>query len=145
VAGDISAAALVVARRNARRHLVDSRTHFVAMDLCRGVACAPVFDLIVSNPPYISDTEFSELAPEISRYEPAAALRGGPQGLALIRNIIADAHLYLRPQASLLLEIGQGQSTILADEYAHPFHYEPPRFYPDHSGILRVLELRKRN
>ena len=145
VAGDISAAALVVARRNARRHLVDSRIHFVAMDLCRALASAPVFDLLVSNPPYIADADFFQLAPEISRYEPAAALRGGPQGLTPIRDIIANAHQYLRPQASLLLEIGQGQSTILAEEFAHPLHYEPVRFYPDYSGIMRVLELRKRN
>ena len=145
VAGDISPAALVVARRNARRHLVDSRIHFVAMDLCQGLALTPVFDLIVSNPPYISDSEFSELTPEISCYEPAAALRGGPQGLVLIRDIIADAYQYLRPQASVLLEIGQGQSAILAEEFAHPLHYEPARFHPDYSGIMRVLHLRKRS
>jgi release factor glutamine methyltransferase len=145
VAGDISPAALEVARRNAGRHLVDSRIHFVAMDLCRGFLPATVFDLIVSNPPYISDPEFSDLAPEISRYEPAAALRGGPQGLTLIRDIIANAHQYLRAEASLVLEIGQGQSTVLADEFAHPLYYEPIRFYPDYSGIMRVLHLQKRS
>jgi release factor glutamine methyltransferase len=145
IASDISPAALAVARRNAERHLVDTRIHFVAMDLFRAFISAPVFDLLVSNPPYITDAEFSELAPEISGNEPIAALRGGPQGLSCIRSIIADAHRHLRPEASLLLEIGQGQSSILAGEFAHPLHYEPARFYPDYSGILRVLHLQKRS
>ena len=100
------------------------------------------FDLIVSNPPYVSEPEFSGLAPEISRYEPTSALRGGGElGLDLIRRICRRFQDYLKPGGSLLVEIGQGQAEILQHDLESGF-FGQFSFIPDYSGIKRVLHLR---
>ena len=144
-ASDQSHAALQVARRNAFRHQLHDRVAFVAADLLGGFASsAAPFDIIVSNPPYIGENELPSLAPEIIQYEPNPALLGGPEGLAVIRRIIAEAPAYLKSDGTLLLEIGAGQAELLQEELpkAHGFaHFE---FLRDYSGILRVLHLRKR-
>src|SRR6202167_1029719 len=84
-ATDISAAALEVARRNAARHFVQDRIHFVHSNLLDASIDDPpqrsgVFDLIASNPPYVSRTEAWSLAREVRDHEPHAALFGGPTG-----------------------------------------------------------------
>jgi release factor glutamine methyltransferase len=144
VATDRSCAALLVARRNAFRHHLEERIAFVATDLFRGFSSSsPPFDVIVSNPPYVGEKEFPQLAPEIIKYEPDAALLAGPQGLAVIRRIIRDATPYLKGGGSLLLEIGAGQAELMSMELsADPFvdHFE---FIRDYSGILRLLHIQK--
>lgn len=67
------------------------------------------FDVIVSNPPYITDEELEDLPAQIADYEPREALAGGPDGLDVIREIAEGAHAYLRPGGALFLEIGAGQ------------------------------------
>lgn len=142
---DVSVAALAVARRNAKRHNLADRIHLVAMDLCQALSANfAVFDLIVSNPPYIPTIDIPGLAPEISSFEPRNALDGGSHGLAVIRRIMDQAHRVLRPSGSLLLEIGQGQAQLLRDQtVAHPA-YQSTEFIDDFSGIPRVLHLRHR-
>ncbi|MFN4025005.1 MAG: peptide chain release factor N(5)-glutamine methyltransferase [Hyphomonas sp.] len=71
----------------------------------------PVADLIISNPPYIASAVIPELEPEVRRYDPAAALDGGPDGLAAYREIIPLAGAGLRPGAWLVLEIGYDQAS----------------------------------
>ena len=103
IAADKSWSAIEVARRNAVRHGVADRISFVVTDLFGAIASRPLFDLIVSNPPYVSDAEFLDLAPEIANYEPRSALRGGgKRGLALIRKILEQFHVHLKPRGSLL-------------------------------------------
>jgi release factor glutamine methyltransferase len=144
VATDKSCAALKVARRNAARHQVNERIVLVATDLFEGFSsCSPLFDVVISNPPYIAEEEFPQLAPEIIKYEPNTALLAGPQGLAVIRKIIRQAPYYLKEGGSLLVEIGAGHSEMLVPELsANPFvdHFE---FVLDYSGILRLLHLRR--
>ncbi len=142
IATDKSWAALEVARTNAVRNGVADRICFVVMDLFEAIAARPLFDIIVSNPPYVSDTEILDLAPEIANYEPHSALRGGgKQGLAMIRKILELFHTYLRPQGSFLMEIGQGQAEILEEKLSVDLttRFE---FIKDHSGIKRVLHVR---
>ena len=92
---------------------------FVVTDLFGAIAPRPLFDLIVSNPPYVSDAELLDLAPEIANYEPRSALRGGgKRGLALIRKILEQFHARLKPKGSLLMEIGLGQAEILEAEFS---------------------------
>ncbi len=67
------------------------------------------FDVIVSNPPYITDEELEDLPAQIAEHEPREALAGGPDGLDVIREIAEGAHAYLRPGGALFLEIGAGQ------------------------------------
>jgi len=143
LATDRSPAALTVAKRNAMRLHVRDRIHFAAMDLLGGFslpACS--FDLIASNPPYISDGDFLNLPPEISRYEPESALRGnGPAGLGVIHRILTEAPAFLKKDGHLLVEIGQGQAEILREESATGIQMEHMEFIKDYSGIYRVLHL----
>ncbi len=142
VAADKSWSAIEVARRNAARHGVADRIFFVVTDLFGAVASMPLFDLIVSNPPYVSDTELLDLAPEIANYEPRLALRGGGRlGLALIRKILEEFHAHLKPKGSLLMEIGLGQAEILEAEFSEELAGRS-RFVCDYSGVKRVLHVR---
>jgi release factor glutamine methyltransferase len=107
VATDISKAAVAVARQNAARHGVSNRVDVRRADLLEGVDAA--FDLIVSNPPYVPDAEHGDIQPEV-RFEPAAALYAGEDGLDAIRRLIADAPARLKPGGSLIFEFGFGQA-----------------------------------
>jgi release factor glutamine methyltransferase len=144
IATDRSFKALLVARRNASCHHLEERIAFVAADLfgCFRAPGGP-FDTIISNPPYISEKEFPYLAPEIVRYEPNAALLAGPRGLSLIRRIIEEAPVYLKPEGSLLMEIGAGQAEILRTELSQDALIDHFEFIQDYSGVLRVLHIRK--
>ncbi len=143
LAVDVSYEALQVAKRNALRYHVLDRIWFVATNLFDCFSpLRSVFDLIVSNPPYIGEEEFDNLAPEIEKYEPHAALRGGgPEGLNTIRNILEAAPLYLRPGGTILLEIGQGQAEILQRELKQNRNFQDLHITKDYSGIPRILHL----
>ncbi|RMG41967.1 MAG: peptide chain release factor N(5)-glutamine methyltransferase [Planctomycetota bacterium] len=126
VATDLSAEALEVARRNAARHEVTERVTFLQGDLFAplpipgasqptdaGAASAPVvpatFDVVVANPPYVADTDFETLPPDVRLHEPHAALLAGPDGLTVIRRIVAEGPAFVRPDGWLILEIDPGQ------------------------------------
>lgn len=108
VATDESAAALDVARRNARRLGVADRIQFEEADLL-GQARGP-FQVIVSNPPYIPDGDRTGLVPEVRDYDPPGALFAGPDGLDVIRRLLPAAAAALEPGGVLIMEIGQGQA-----------------------------------
>jgi release factor glutamine methyltransferase len=112
VATDISKAALEVAARNARRQGCASRITFTSGDCLDplGKSLHNVFDLIVSNPPYVRDADFAKLAPEIVNFEPRAALAGGPDGLDFYRRIARGAAYYMRPGGMLMVEVGDSQA-----------------------------------
>lgn len=109
VATDISPAALKVAQRNAERHGVQERLRLVESDCFAAVSLTNPFSLIASNPPYVSEAEL-ELVPREVRFEPRAALAGGPDGLAIIRRLLSEARPFIRPGGYLVFEIGFGQS-----------------------------------
>ena len=104
---DISAAALDVARANAKRNELASRCTFVVCDIAAGVP-GP-FDLIVSNPPYIPSGDIAMLAPEVRDYDPVLALNGGADGLDGYRAIAAQTARLLAPRGRLIVELGAGQ------------------------------------
>jgi release factor glutamine methyltransferase len=106
---DVSKNALDVARRNAAAHLAKKRAAFAVSDMFASLP-ARRYDLIVSNPPYISESEYETLGEEIVRYEPKEALDGGPDGLKYYRMIAENAARYMNEDAWLLLEIGCGQA-----------------------------------
>jgi release factor glutamine methyltransferase len=144
IATDRSCKALLVARHNASCHHVDDRITFVSIDLFDGFSpSSALFDVIISNPPYIGENEFSQLAPEIIQYEPSTALLAGPQGLAVIRRIIGAAPTHLKGYGSLLMEIGAGQAEILRDELSQEPVFNHFEFIQDYSSVLRVLHIRK--
>ncbi len=113
LATDISEAALQVAASNARQIGVSDRVDFVLSDWFSEVRGA--FDLIVSNPPYITSAEMAELAPEVREHEPRLALIGGVDGLSAYRAIAARAAEFLAPGGRLLLEIGPTQAQAVTE------------------------------
>ncbi len=145
-AADRSPRSLSVARENARRNLPGSAVHFFCSHWFGAFGKArPLFDLIVSNPPYIPSADIDKLPPEISRHEPRGALDGGPDGLAAVREIITQAPLYLKPGGWLMLEIGAGQHAAVADIVRRAGRYAEPGFLKDYSGHRRVLKAASAN
>jgi release factor glutamine methyltransferase len=108
VATDISEDALEVARHNAIRHRCEDRIEFVRADLFPEGDSR--FDLIVSNPPYIADSDLETLQPEIRLHEPRLALAAGPDGLAFYRRIAAECRAHLNSDGAVMVEIGAGQA-----------------------------------
>ncbi|MCH7486871.1 MAG: peptide chain release factor N(5)-glutamine methyltransferase [Proteobacteria bacterium] len=105
---DISAAALFVARHNARALGLEDRALFVAGDW--GAALGGCFDVIVANPPYIPDGDLETLAPEVSAFEPRIALAGGGDGLDAFRALGPDLPGLLLGDGRACLEVGMGQA-----------------------------------
>lgn len=105
---DRSNAALAVACENARRLDLEGRATFLASDWTQGLA--GTFDLIVSNPPYITENEMTRLAPEVRDWEPRMALTPGGDGLDAYRRIAEGAGQHLAPGGRLILEIGPTQA-----------------------------------
>ena len=108
VATDASPAALRVAQRNADRHAVTDRLTLIESDCFSALDPVGKFDLIVSNPPYVSDRELETIQREV-RYEPRAALAGGPDGLDVIRTLLRKAPSFLRSGSHFVFEVGFGQ------------------------------------
>ena len=108
VATDISREVLELARDNAARVGVGGRIEFREADLLEGVA-ADSLDAVVSNPPYVTTDEWRELEPGVRLFEPRRALDGGPDGLDVIRRLVADARRALRAGGGLFVEIGERQ------------------------------------
>ena len=113
IATDASADALACARENATRHGAADQITFLHGDLLQPVQGE--VDIIVSNPPYIAGPEIAGLAPEIAQFEPRAALDGGPDGLDVLRRLLAQAAPRLRRGGSVLLEIGAAQGNAVAE------------------------------
>ncbi len=109
LAVDVSRGALAVARENATRLGVADRILFCRGDGYSALKRGDRFDVVVSNPPYVSEMEWESLPREIRGFEPAEALLAGPDGLSMIRPLVAGAGEYLRPGGRLWLEIGETQ------------------------------------
>jgi release factor glutamine methyltransferase len=111
---DISPTALAVARENAAAHGVAGRIRFLESDLLAAVAGEAPFDAIVSNPPYVPETDRATLHPQVRDHEPASALFAGPDGLDIYARMIPEAYTALPPGGLLALEFGHGQREALA-------------------------------
>jgi release factor glutamine methyltransferase len=103
-ATDISEAALEVARANAARHELASRITFRQADLLTDLPIAE-FDIVVSNPPYVGESEEDQVQLEVRKFEPRNAVFAGPTGLEVIERLIPQAHEALRPGGTLMFEI----------------------------------------
>lgn len=142
VAVDITAGALATARRNAQRHGVADRIAFLQADLLdalldgRGIGR---FDLVLSNPPYVPDAEFDRLPGGVRDFEPASALRSGPDPFHFHRRLARDARGCLRAGGSIVLEIGAGVTTDPTDALGVLTGYEDVRWLADLAGRPRVL------
>jgi len=137
-ATDISAAALEVARANAARHQLESRIQFHQTDLLAGLK--PDFDFIVSNPPYVGESEEDQVQLEVRKFEPRVAVFAGPKGIEVITRLISQAQAALRPGGWLVMEIS---GTISEEVRGLLDGWEEVRIAPDLQGIPRVARARK--
>jgi len=138
-ATDICSRALVVARKNAKLNEVDLR--FLEGDLLAPVA-SEKFEIVVSNPPYVPETDRATLSVEVREYEPALALFAGDDGLDVYRRLIPAAFDALAPGGFVALEIGYGLSTAMRELLSRA-GFEQIEFVPDLQNIPRVACARR--
>ena len=140
-ATDISADAQAVAKANVARNGVADRVRFFKGDLLEAVA-GEHFDIVISNPPYVPESDHATLDVEVRDYEPAQALFAGEDGLQIYRRLIPAAFGALVPGGFLALEIGYGQragiEALLVRE-----GFAGIKFIPDLQGIARVAVARR--
>jgi release factor glutamine methyltransferase len=141
LATDVVADAVALAKRNVARHGLSA-----AIDVRQGSLFEPFrnskpgsFDLLCSNPPYVSDVEWTKVEPNVRDYEPESALRAGPDGLAVIRPLVAGAPHWLRSGGLLLVEIGYEQGSAALDLVAERSHWTSAEILKDFEGHPRVL------
>jgi len=116
VATDISDAALAIAARNVETHKLTDRISLLCGDLFEPVIKqldGAAFDLIVSNPPYVTSDEMQKLDKNVKDFEPHLALHGGPEGLDIYKRILNQVDNFLKPDGALMMEIGYAQGPAI--------------------------------
>lgn len=139
VATDVSKDALETAARNALVHNVENRIEFVDADLFDGLE--GVFDLIVSNPPYIPSDDILELQKEVQFFDPPRSLDGGKDGLDFYRQIFEGAGKFLTPDGKICVEVGIGQADDVSS-LALEHGFSEPVVIKDLNQINRVVLVR---
>jgi release factor glutamine methyltransferase len=148
-ASDISPSALAVARRNAAKHSVVERLTLLESDVFSGfdnlqsAIRNPQFEVIVSNPPYIPQSDSAMLQREVKDFEPHTALFGGTDGLEIVRRLLTDAPKYLQAKGYLLFEIGFTQSEAVKEMLVETV-WQLLEVRADLQGIPRIVVLQKR-
>jgi release factor glutamine methyltransferase len=104
-ATDVSAAALEIARANAARHQLAHRIQFIQADLLGNLS--PPFDLVISNPPYVGESEEDQVQLEVRKFEPRTAVFAGHTGTEVIARLIPEARAALRPGGWLIIEVSE--------------------------------------
>jgi len=138
-ASDISAGALEIARANAARHQLENRIHFHQADLLEGLNLVDL-DFVVSNPPYVGESEADQVQLEVRKFEPRHAVFAGPTGLEVITRLIAQAHAALRPGGWLVMEISGTISSAVKDLLTE---WRNVVILPDLQSIPRVVQAQK--
>ncbi|MGA3086128.1 MAG: peptide chain release factor N(5)-glutamine methyltransferase [Thermodesulfobacteriota bacterium] len=140
LATDISWEALRTAQKNVFNHKVEKKLHLVQGDWLGPFSSRERWiDLLISNPPYVSDHEMDNLPMTVKRYEPLKALAGGQDGLEAIRHIFQQASKQLKVGGWLLLEIGETQGDQVV-KLARGHHFNPTTIRRDYAGRDRVLK-----
>jgi release factor glutamine methyltransferase len=148
-ATDLSPEALDAAAENARRHEVADRLELVNGHLLDALDSRPAtmandsIDYLVSNPPYIPDDEWAAVEPNVKDYEPHLALRGGADGLDLVRPLVMDGPRRIRPQGLLLVEVAASRAQGAADLARNNPMLADVRILKDIDGLPRVIAARR--
>ena len=142
VATDISPRALTLALKNARRLGLESSLKFCLGDLFESVD--GIFDIIVSNPPYIADQEYQELPAGVKDYEPRQALWAGQTGMEFYEKLIYQSKNHLKENGWILLEIGAKQGESVRSMMESAGVYDRIDMRADYAGMPRVIKGRKR-
>jgi release factor glutamine methyltransferase len=142
LAVDISNKALLIAEKNAKINQVLSRINFKQSDLFKNLHHDQIFDIIISNPPYIPTNEIENLQDEVRLYEPRIALDGGLDGLDFYRKIAEKSQKFLKNNGDIFLEIGYNQHQDIKNIFENN-NFKFIDFKKDLSGIIRVLQFQK--
>jgi len=134
---DISNEALELAKTNAKSHGLN--VEFIQSDLFGAFEESNIFDIIISNPPYIPTSEIAMLETTVRDYEPHLALDGGTDGLDIYRRLIPESFSFLRPQGVLFLEIGH----VFVGELLKESGFEDIKILSDYAGLPRIVTGRK--
>lgn len=140
---DISEPALEVARANAQRHQVAERVEFIRSDLLAELPPDARFDVIASNPPYVSQGEWEQLPIEVKNFEPRLALIGGPTGSETIGRLVPQAADRLRPGGWLVLEISPMTEAAVSRQVAQDGRFQLQPTVKDLAGLPRVVKARR--
>ena len=135
---DVSENALAITEKNAEKHKVSERIKLLTSDVFNGLQNEK-FDLIVSNPPYISAEELSALQREVRDFEPLTALTDGGDGFSIIEKIVAGAPQFLKENGFLLMEIGFGQSAKTTEMFDAEI-WRAVEILPDLQNIPRTIK-----
>jgi release factor glutamine methyltransferase len=143
-ATDISMAALLVARQNAVRHSVLERVGFIQANLLDGIRGEGSFDVVLSNPPYISGAQFDDLQEEVRKGDPKVALVSGPDGTECYPPLVKRSLELLVADGSLIVEVGTGQADFVAGIFDQE-KFVDVAIVNDLAGIGRVVMGKKKN
>lgn len=145
---DVSSDALAVARVNMARHEVEGRIECFCGDLLAPLSeCMPTnqqVDVILSNPPYIAESDWLSLPPEVRYFEPRLALAGGRDGMDLHRRLLRQAPAYLKPGGVLLMEVGFGQAAAVCRQAEESGWFRTYDVLRDEGGIDRIVCLERK-
>lgn len=137
LAVDISPKALKITQINAKHFQVENRLLLVRANWLTSLKEGPFFRAIISNPPYLSTKEWTELAPEVKDFEPMIALVAGPKGTEYQEILLQEGSKYLTSNGLIIFEMGYNQASKIRD-MARGWSY---RFYRDLLGFERVILL----
>jgi len=139
VTTDVSEEALLVAKENSERHKVSERIKFVKHNILKNdLSSFPMFDIVVSNPPYVSKVSYSTLQKEIKNFEPAIAVTDEGDGYTFYREISAKASVKLKENGKLFFEVAQGQSEEVV-EIMTKNNFKNIGIIKDYQNIDRVI------
>ena len=143
---DNSEAALEIARRNIEANELTGRVNTLLSNLFENVdqSGKGVFDVIVSNPPYISAKEFDKLHANVRDYEPLQALKGGADGLAFYESILGSAERYLADDGMLMVEVGYDQGKDVVELFGESGYLTDIETVKDDIGHQRVVKGRRK-
>ena len=139
---DISNKALLIAEKNAKFNQVLTRINFKQSDLFKNLSNDQIFDIIISNPPYIPTNDIENLQDEVRLYEPRIALDGGLDGLDFYRKIAEQSQKVLKNNGDIFLEIGYNQHKDVINIFEKN-NFKFINFKKDLSGIIRILQFQK--
>ena len=140
---DFSVEALELAQHNARLNNVENKIEFVNQDMRIFLdETIALYDLIISNPPYIKTSDLTQLPKDVQQ-EPQLALDGGEDGLDFYAHIIKKASKLLKDRAVLLMEIGDEQRKDIERLFQQNKQYQKPLFYKDYVGVDRIVKTNK--
>lgn len=149
---DYSYNALKVALHNAKKHNVSEIIDFINCNWFDGIKAKAVFDVVISNPPYVAQEVLAEpfgrnngsLQPEVGDFEPRLALDGGERGIQEISIIAAELWKVLKPCGWFFMEIGADQQKEVFDIFRRTAAYDSLEIFNDYAGLPRVFQARKR-